>query len=101
MAEKHVCAQCGGPVDEDGRSLTPAPPVRMERRAAATTPPRQPDDDPLQHLTPGERYARAIERRNTLIRDRRTSERRGRRDSDQSSAGETETGEGSAADGLS
>lgn len=90
MAERHICVRCGGPVDEDGRALPLAPTVRMERRTAAASPPQvQPEDDPLQHLTPGERYARAIDRRDTLIRDRRRSERPGRRTTDQPGAGDT------------
>jgi hypothetical protein len=100
MAQKHTCALCGGPVGEDGRTLASTPPVRMEpRKAAAFASPARPDDDPLQHLTPVERYARAIERRNTLIRDRRTSERPGRRHTDQHPAAHTETEESPDADG--
>jgi hypothetical protein len=76
MAQKHTCALCGGPVGEDGRTLASTPLVRMEpRQAAAFASSAPPADDPLQHLTPVERYARAIERRNILIRDRRTSGR--------------------------
>ena len=101
MADKHVCVLCGGAVDDDGRSLALPVPVRTDRRRAPTaTPSFQPDDDdPLKHLTPGERYAQAIERRNTLIRDRRTSDRRGRRETDQPPGSQTGTEEGSGADG--
>ena len=37
-----------------------------------------PDDDPFAHLTAVERFARAVERRDTLTRDLRTPVRRGR-----------------------
>lgn len=98
MAENHVCALCGGPVDDDGQALPFASPVRVERRRVATfSRPTHADDDTLKHLTPGERYAQAIERRNALIRDRRTSERPGRRDTDQPGGGPTRTQDGSRA----
>lgn len=71
----------------------------MEPRKAATfASPARPVDDP-QDLTPVERYARAIERRNTLIRDRRMSERPGRRDTDQQRAAHSGTEESPDADG--
>ena len=68
-------------------------------KAAAFASPARPDDDPLKHLTPEERYARAIERRNTLLGDRRTPERPGRRKTDQHPAAHTETEESPDTDG--
>jgi hypothetical protein len=79
MAENHVCALCGAPVGADGQALPFASKVHERRRTATVTRATQPDDDPLKDLTPVERYAQAIDRRNALIHDRRTSERRGRR----------------------
>ena len=100
MAQKHTCALCGGPVGEDGRTLASTPLVPMKpRQAAAFASSAPPADDPLQHLTPVERYARAIERRNTLIRDRRTSGRPGRRDTDRHPAANAHIEEGPDADG--
>jgi hypothetical protein len=69
------CALCGGPVDQDGRAVASV--AYLRRRA----PMSRPVDDPSADLSPGERYARAVERRNALIRDRRMS--KGRRDTDQ------------------
>jgi hypothetical protein len=73
------CAQCGGPVGKDGQtlqgrrmaSIAPSPP------RAAMSPSK---DDPLEDQVLAERYARAVERRDALIRDRRMS--KGRRQTD-------------------
>ena len=74
MADKESrCALCGGPVDASGQaaavtafspSRVPPVPLRIP----------EPEDDSLAHLTPGERFARAVERRDALIRDRRKSD---------------------------
>jgi hypothetical protein len=37
-----------------------------------------PDADPFAHLTAAERFAQAVERRDTLIREHRTPKQRGR-----------------------
>jgi hypothetical protein len=59
MADDHNrSAVRGGPQSED--ESTPAPP------AAAAKPQ---DDDPLSHLTPGQRFKMAIKRRNAVIQD--------------------------------
>ena len=39
---------------------------------------QRPDTDPLAHLTATERFAQAVERRDALTRDRRTSVQPGR-----------------------
>ena len=74
------CARCGGPVDKDGRTLD-----ARTGASIALLPPRAPlslpNDDSSEDLPPGERYARAVERRDALIRDRRMS--KGRRHTDQ------------------
>jgi hypothetical protein len=41
-----------------------------------------PENDPESEMTPHDRFARAIERRDTLIRDRRIAESAGRRSTD-------------------
>ena len=76
------CSLCGGPVGKDGRTLAPVasfpPRIPPVPRVAAV-----PKDDPSAELSAGERFARAVERRDTLIRDRRISPQRGRRHTDQ------------------
>jgi len=73
------CALCGGVVGKDGRTL--------EARTVASIVPSAPrapivsKDDPSEDLPPGERYSRAVERRDALVRDRRVS--KGRRYTDQ------------------
>ena len=55
------CAACGGPVGPDGQTLTPLPP-----RAAppVKAPPATPQvEDVNDDLTPVQRFARAIQRR--------------------------------------
>jgi hypothetical protein len=75
------CPQCGGPVDLDGHTL-----IRVARplptRHLRASPAAPPDDDPAWTMTPNERFARAIERRDALLRDRRTAGARGRRSTD-------------------
>ena len=73
------CALCGGPVGTDGRPLTARTAVSIAPSPRA--PLSQPKDDCSDDLQPGERYARAVERRDVLIRDRRMS--KGRRQTDQ------------------
>ena len=70
MADQLCCAICGGPVGKDGRTLTPLRQLPQQVAAVAATVNVR-DDDPYAHLTPGERFSRAIERRDALIRDRR------------------------------
>jgi hypothetical protein len=76
------CTLCGGPVGKDGRTLSSVPTLPPRAAPVVRAAPLQ-DADPFEHLTPGERFARAIERRNALTPDRRTSEQRGRRHTDQ------------------
>jgi hypothetical protein len=75
------CSQCGGPVGKDGRTLAPvasSPPRVAPVAPPVAVPKDDPSDDPSADLPAGERFARAIERRDALIGDRRTSEQRGR-----------------------
>ena len=75
------CRLCGGPVNVNGQSLVPVAPALRTRHLPAS-PAAPPDKDPEWGMTPNERFARAIERRDTLIRDRRTSGGAGRRSTD-------------------
>ena len=81
------CALCGGPVGKDGRTLearTVASIAPSAPRGPMASKPRAPmasKDDPSEDLPPGERYSRAVERRDALVRDRRIS--KGRRYTDQ------------------
>ena len=64
-----TCGLCGGPVDEKGQTLAPA--ASLPQRPDPVAPQAQlSGDDPLAHLTPGERFTRAIQRRDALVRDR-------------------------------
>jgi hypothetical protein len=77
------CPFCAGPVDADGHTLVPgAPRVPTRPTPSASPAPAPPDNDPTGELTPTERFARAIERRDTLIRDRRIAGGAGRRSTD-------------------
>ena len=64
------CALCGGPVDEKGRTVVARPPVPARVKSVGSVSQLQ-GDDPLAHMTPGERFARAVDRRDALVRDRR------------------------------
>ena len=83
MGDENICRCpfCGGPVDVNGDTLTPVrrplPTTHLPSSQAAS-----PDNDPASEMTPNERFARAIERRDTLIRDRRASGGAGRRSTD-------------------
>jgi hypothetical protein len=56
-------------VDEKGQTLAPA--ASLPQRPDPVAPQAQlSGDDPLAHLTPGERFTRAIQRRDALVRDR-------------------------------
>jgi hypothetical protein len=58
------CACCGGAVDHEGRTLSPVLPPADARPAPAVRAPHvTPDDDPLTHLSPVERFNKAIARR--------------------------------------
>ena len=81
------CTLCGGLVGKDGQTLDArtvasiapsAPNAQMASKARA---PMASKDDPSEDLPPGERYSRAVERRDALVRDRRIS--KGRRYTDQ------------------
>ena len=64
------CLLCGGPVDGKGQTLAPA--ASLPHLPKPVAPKAQlSGDDPLAHLTPGERFARAVDRRDALVRDRR------------------------------
>ena len=83
MGDKSICRCpfCGGPIDVNGLTLAPV------TRSLTTThrpasPAASPDDDPASEMTPNERFARAIERRDAMIRDRRTAGGAGRRSTD-------------------
>ena len=82
MASKDFCcAACGGPIGEDGHTLAFSEQVRHRAPAESIAAKKHVvDDDPFKHLSPAERFARAIERRDALIRDRRMST--GRRQGD-------------------
>jgi hypothetical protein len=77
------CRLCGGPIGEDGRTLLPVTSNRSAPLSAQVA--RAPHDDPPNHLTPAERFARAVERRDVLVRDRRAAGQRGRRETDSQS----------------
>jgi hypothetical protein len=55
------CAACGGPVGPGGQTLTPLPPRAAPRVKAA--PRTRQGEDVNDDLTPVERFARAIQRR--------------------------------------
>ena len=83
MDDKNIrlCPFCGGPVNVNGHTLVPvAPPLPTRHVPASPAPP--PDNDPASEMTPTERFARAIERRDALIRDRRIAGGAGRRSTD-------------------
>ena len=65
------CALCGGPVDQKGRTVAAAPPSRPGRVRTVASVAQLQGADPLAHLTPGERFTRALDRRDALVRDRR------------------------------
>jgi hypothetical protein len=59
--------------------------TRLGSRVRAGAPAAPQTDDPHWNLTPGERFERAIERRDAMIRDRRASSQGGRRRTDRES----------------
>jgi hypothetical protein len=59
------CGKCGGAVGEDGRILTSAEHVCIAPRPIL-------HEEPLEDITPAEQFLRAVERRDALIRERRT-----------------------------
>ena len=75
------CRVCGGPVDDNGHTLLPVDP--LPRHRLEPTLPSPPDNDSSSDdMTPAERFARAIDRRDALIRDRRIAGGAGRRSTD-------------------
>ena len=79
------CRVCGGPVNVNGQSLVPVA-LRTRHFPASPAPPA--DNDPDMGMTPNERFARAIERRDTMVRDRRTAGGAGRRSTDPGPSGD-------------
>ena len=67
-----------GPIDQDGESVASVASVRHTR----AEPHWSDSDDPFQHLTPAERFARAIERRDALVRRDRQKHLPARRQAD-------------------
>jgi hypothetical protein len=76
------CALCGGPIDVNGHTLVRFAQPPPTRHVGASPVAPADNDDPASEMTPHERFARAIERRDALIRDRRTAGGRGRRCTD-------------------
>ena len=58
--ERGRCALCGGPVGPDGKTLTPLRPGAAPRLQDA---PARPVEDVDDHLTPVQRFERAMKRR--------------------------------------
>jgi hypothetical protein len=58
--ERGRCALCGGAVGPDGRTLNPLPPPAAPKLKAA---PARQVEDVDDHLTPVQRFARAMKRR--------------------------------------
>lgn len=83
MSDKSICQCpfCGGPIDVNGVTLAPVtrPLTTAPRPANAAA---SQDNDSASEMTPNERFARAIERRDAMIRDRRTAGGAGRRSTD-------------------
>jgi len=63
--ERGCCALCGGAVGPDGRTLTPLPP-REAPRLQKPPAPALPVEDVNDHLTPVQRFERAIKRRDAV-----------------------------------
>lgn len=81
------CPLCGGPVNVNGQTLVRVgPPVSTRHLPMSPAP--APENDPESAMTPHERFARAIERRDTLIRDRRIAGSAGRRSTDRTKLAE-------------
>jgi hypothetical protein len=82
LKHEQWCVSCGGPIDRQGRTLSPrlrlAEPAHVFPTSVAPTL----DDDPLQDLSPVVRFNQAIDRRNQLVRDRRAMNGTGRRGTD-------------------
>jgi hypothetical protein len=60
--ERGRCVLCGGAVGPDGRTLTPLPPQAAPQLQRPPAPAR-PVEDANDHLTPVQRFARAMKRR--------------------------------------
>src|SRR4029453_6083430 len=73
------CRVCGGPVDDNGHSLLPVDPLPPARHLTPSPPAPRETDPASDEMKPTERFARAIERRDALIRDRRIAGGAGRR----------------------
>jgi len=73
------CRVCGGPVHLNGQSLIPVTPAVQTKHLPVNP---APDNGPESSMTPNERFARAIERRDALVRDRRIAQGAGRRSTD-------------------
>ena len=85
----HVCPSCGGPIDRLGRTVASFPsPVSATGAVAAERPAaREREDDSQTQLSPTERFNQAIDRRDRLVRDRRSSDGNGRRATDRAPLG--------------